>query len=104
MPRIAARQPDGTIMVAYGHAAVIVNENDGPFSIVDPYSIGTGWSKIRFGEWEEVNEPLPEGFFSQEVLDLMAHFERRWLRGKDDSIRQEWLEARPDTGDPPPRI
>lgn len=75
MPRIAARQPDGTVLVTYGNAGLIVNENEAPIWTVNPSFIGTVWSKIRFGEWTEVNEPVPDGFLAPEVIDLMAEFE-----------------------------
>lgn len=104
MPRIAARQADGTVLVAYGHAGLIVNENDAPIWIVDPSFIGSVWSKIRFGEWEEVNEPLPDGFLSPEVIDLMADFEGQWLRKFNSEEFDMWLEDRPDTDDPAPRL
>ncbi|MFW5420929.1 hypothetical protein J0910_30365 [Nocardiopsis sp. CNT-189] len=104
MPRIAARQPGGTVLVAYGHAGLIVNENDAPIRIVDPHFIGTVWSKICFGQWEEVNEPVPEGFLAPGVLGLMAEFEGQWLRRFSGEELDMWLADRPDTGDPAPRI
>ncbi|MFE7462280.1 hypothetical protein ACWFMI_25185 [Nocardiopsis terrae] len=104
MPRIAARQPDGTILVAYGHAGLIVNENDGPLWVVNPYFIGTVWSKIRFGQWTEVNEPVPDGFLAPEVVDAMADFESGWLQQYSGDELDMWLEDRPDTGDPAPRL
>ncbi|XKK39910.1 hypothetical protein HFP72_03540 [Nocardiopsis sp. ARC36] len=104
MPRIAARQPDGTVLVAYGHAGLIVNENDAPITTVNPSFIGTVWSKIRFGQWEEVDEPLPDGFLAPEVVDLMANFEGRWLQKSGGIQLDMWLENRPDTGDPAPRL
>ncbi|WP_033320472.1 hypothetical protein [Streptomyces yerevanensis] len=102
MPRIAARRGDGARLIAYGHAGIILDAEETAASPIA--SVQSGWSLLRFGDWHPINEPVPDGMLPASVIVSMANFERDWLLGFPPEERAQWLEDRPDTGDPPPQL
>lgn len=99
MPRIVGRQSDGSVLIAYGYAGLVVSGNRIPLHprLRNVYSI------LKFGSWEPADEPVPDGLLPEPAASrLMAEFERSWLARHGPEERAQLIADRPRTGDPAP--
>ncbi|GAA2101596.1 hypothetical protein [Actinomadura alba] len=99
MPRIVARRPDGTLLVAVGHAGLIVHP-DGYIPVIrENMRISMVYSLFARPGWEEVNEPVPEGLLTQEHIAAMREFDKQQMEKASPRERRRLERYRLDTGD-----
>jgi hypothetical protein len=99
MPRIVARQPDGTVLVAVGHAGLIVHPDDYIPVIREHMPIASVHALVARPGWEKIDEPVPEGLLAEVHFAAMREFDRREIETAPSWERELLERTRPETGD-----
>jgi hypothetical protein len=99
MPRIVARRPDGALLVAVGHAGLVVHP-DGYLPVVPEHlRVSMVYSLIARPGWEQVDEPVPRGLLAAAHIAAMREFDRQKMETAAPFEREFLERTRPDTGD-----
>lgn len=99
MPGILARRDDGALLVAVGHAGLIVHP-DGFLPVLREHMrVSMVSSLLARSGWEQVNEPVPPGLVTEEHIAALREYDRHQMETAPRYDRELLEETRPDTGD-----
>ncbi|MBC6460512.1 hypothetical protein [Actinomadura sp. HBU206391] len=87
------------MLIAVGHAGVIVHPEEYLPVLPEHMPISMVHSLLARSGWERLDEPVPDGLITDDHVAMMREFDKRKMETATLDERERLERYRPDTGD-----